>query len=158
MRLAEFYRAMAPFLVGQVSHAEAVRTLYGEPEPQSLDARRLRMYSRAYRLTSVEMLDQSHPLCRWAVLRDADEKRWGELARRFFEAYPQRDFRYLSCVDAFPAFLEQMAGGLNLPAWLPELADFEQRMRRARLALDHHGETVRISSGLSARRSGTARP
>jgi hypothetical protein len=124
MNLSDVIRNMGALLMNRVSHAEAVRTLYGVESPRaSPDARRLAIYATSFEHNSREILEMTYPLCRQSVERLRGEKEWCALSRDYFAAHPQRHFRFGRGADEFPAFLR--VARHDLPTWLWELADFE---------------------------------
>ena len=137
MRLREFFTEMAPLLVGRTTPAEAVRSLYAETDRAGRDASRLWIYARSYRMNSMTMLENRYPLCRKVVLKRAGVKVWPQLVMRYYAEHPQRHFRYARCSDAFPDFARKIAAEMELPPWLPDLADLELWSALAREAPNH---------------------
>ena len=91
MKLAEFYDRIAPFLLGEISHAEVVPALWGK-NPPKVDATRLRIYGRFCYNHRAETLDGVFSSCRLAVLAHLGESAWTQLIEDYFRAHPMHHF------------------------------------------------------------------
>jgi hypothetical protein len=136
MSLDGFFADIGPFLVGRISHREAADRLYPGREGDDQDAKRLAIYANAYRLNSVQGLELGYPLCHQALLRRGDRRGWTELALRYIACHPQRHFSSRRNALRFPEFARRLASEVDLPRWLPDLADFELTLARTRWAPD----------------------
>jgi len=125
MKLADFFATVTPFLEGRATHAEVVKSLYGEHPGSEKDAERFAIYGRFARLHRFEVVDGIFPHLRRAVVSRAGEAAWKALVAAYFQKHPMRHFELNANGAHFPAFLLGHAGEAGFPAWMPELADFE---------------------------------
>jgi hypothetical protein len=126
VKLEDFFSRIGPFLRGQASHADTVRALYGTPEGKTVqDARRLAIYGRFARLHRFEVVDSIFPHLRRAVVARGGEAAWDALTETYFQRHPMRHFELNTNAVHLPEFLQGYAEEAGLPAWMPELADFE---------------------------------
>jgi hypothetical protein len=129
MKLADFYARMAPFLLGESSHQEAVAALYGSPPPTP-DAERLAIYARFCRVHRHDVLEAVYSALHQTVQAQLGEDSWSQLVAAYFRAHPMHHFEMNHNAAAFPAFLQKLAAdadtsSLRLPDFAAELADFE---------------------------------
>ena len=134
MKLAEFFTTIEPFLLGEAAYAGTARALYGDAASvagRSLDAQRLAIYGRFCQNHREEALERVFSGCR-AVLRRRGDAVWQRVLREYFRAHPMQHFELNQNGAAFPQFLAAQLATRSpalardrLPAYLPELADFE---------------------------------
>jgi hypothetical protein len=153
VKLSDFFATVGPFLHGRASHAETVRSLYGTPEGrQAVDARRLALYGRFAKLHRFEVVDGIFPHLRGVFLERGGKAAWERLVETYFVRHPMRHFELNTNGVHLPEFLQQYAGAQGLPAWLPELADFEWWEWQALIApSDPEGSGPRISASVELR-------
>lgn len=131
MRLADFFRTIEPMLAERASASETARALYGaDPGP---NGERLAFYQRMCRWRRAETLAGIFPRVHRTI---GDEGRWRQLTTAYFAEAPWTDVKQLPSAAGFPDFLARVRDGEQLPAWLPELADFEWWVLATRVAID----------------------
>ena len=164
MKLEPFFAAIAPFLEGKETHAQAVAALYDDRHsglhandldpthssasaaPASAqaaanrlhanDIARLVLYGRFCHVHRLEALASTFAQTRAAVIRRAGEPAWEALVADYFAAHPMRHAELNENGSELPAFLARTSAGREFPSWLPELADLEWWSFRTRVALD----------------------
>ncbi len=155
MKLQDFFATVGPFLHGRASHADTVRTLYGAPQGRAeVDARRLAIYGRFARLHRFEVADSIYPHLRRAVLAHGGEAAWERLVEAHFQRHPMRHFELNTNAVHLPEFLQGYVQEEGLPAWLPELADFEWWEWRTLIAPNdapEEGSGPRLSASVELR-------
>ncbi len=129
MRLSDFYSRIAPFLLGEASHPQAVESLYGQHAP-SPDADRLAIYGRFCRLHRHETIEGVFSTLQKCLTRQLGEECWSSLIAAYFRAHPMHHFELNHNAAAFPQFLQtadlpSLLGDRQLPEFAAELADFE---------------------------------
>jgi len=129
MKLADFYARVAPFLLGESSHEEAVDQLYGGLPPVP-DADRWAIYGRFCRVHRHDVLEAVYSALHQTVQAQLGEDSWSQLVAAYFRAHPMHHFEMNHNAAAFPAFLQKLAAkadssSLRLPDFAAELADFE---------------------------------
>ena len=129
MRLDEFYGHVGPFLLGQRSHEETVRLLYGsrsELSPQQAqDAKRLEIYGQFCQIHRQESLELVFQYCHQAVEAHSGLDAWRKLVEAYFICHPMSHFELAQNGRHFPTFLAEHCEDAGLPGFLRELADFE---------------------------------
>jgi hypothetical protein len=114
MSLARFFEEIAPTLLGETPAEESAAKL-------GVDPRRLGVYEYFCRVHRFETIDGLYPHCKAAVAPAL----WPALVEDFFRRFPMRNVELNSNGERWPEFLAAELGARGLPAWLPELADFE---------------------------------
>lgn len=154
MKLQDFFSRIGPFLRGQASHADTVRTLYGAPEGKTVEAaRRLGIYGRFAKAHRFEVVDGLFPHLRRTVVARGGEAAWDTLTETYFVRHPMRHFELNANAVHLPEFLQGYAEEAGLPAWMPELADLEWWEWQALVAPgeDPEARGLRISSTVELR-------
>ena len=105
MRLSDFYSRIAPFLLGEASHPQAVESLYGQHAP-SPDADRLAIYGRFCRLHRHETIEGVFSTLQKCLTRQLGEECWSSLIAAYFRAHPMHHFELNHNAAAFPQFLQ----------------------------------------------------
>ncbi|XXF79840.1 putative DNA-binding domain-containing protein [Myxococcaceae bacterium GXIMD 01537] len=154
MKLDDFFATVGPFLRGRATHAQTARTLYGTPEGRAaVDAKRLAVYGRFARLHRFEVVDSIYPHLRRAVLARGGTEAWEAMAEEYFQRHPMLHFELNANGIHLPEFLEGYAKRKHLPAWMPQLADFEWWEWLTLIAPSEpaEGPTPRIAACVEAR-------
>lgn len=127
MRLAEFFGHVGPYLLGQRSHEEAVRRLYGSQSESvhRVDAARLEIYGRFCQVHRQEALEQHFPYCYQVVQSLRGPAAWQALVEAYFVRHPMHHFELSHNGRHFAPFLAEQPEDAGLPRFLSELADFE---------------------------------
>jgi hypothetical protein len=112
--LARFFEEIAPTLLGETPAEKSAPAL-------GVDPKRLAVYERFCRVHRFETVEGLFPHCRAAV----DAALWPTLVEDYFRRFPMRSVELNSNGEKWPEFLATEAASRALPAWLPELADFE---------------------------------
>lgn len=125
MKLSDFFATVAPFLEGRATHAEAVKALYGDRSGPEKSAERWAIYGRFAQTHRFEVLDSIYPHLRRTVTSRGGKAAWSGLVAAYFEKHPMRHFELNANGAHLSEFLKGYAEAAGLPAWTPELADFE---------------------------------
>ena len=121
MKLDEFYRRIAPFLLGETDHAAVVPALWGDKPPVP-DAARLRIYGRFCQNHRSEALDGVFGACRTAVVASLGAAAWTQLTEDYFRAHPMHHFELNRNGEHFADFLAADVTPARPPGWPPFLA------------------------------------
>ena len=144
MSLARFFEAIAPTLLGETTAEKSAPKL-------GVDPRRLAVYERFCRVHRFETIEGLYPHCKAAVA----PAKWPALVEDYFRRHPMRSVELNSSGEKWPEFLAGELGSRGLPAWLPELADFEwwewQTLIAPNEAEDPSAGPLRIAASLEIR-------
>ena len=123
--LLRLFEALKPFLLGKTTTEETVAQL------GDTDARRLALYRRFVQNHEQDVLEKIFPL----ALASTPPEQWQALQQGYFAAHPLFHYEFNANGVHFPEYLRGVAkeGELELPPWLPELADLEFADLAARL-------------------------
>lgn len=122
------HTAAAPaFQAFQHAMARHLRDPHHAPRPSGVPARRMAVYNELLFNNLCGFLDSCFPVCR----RLLGEPRWRRLNRAFYRDWPLHTPLQREIPREFTRYLARHAGP-RLPAWLPELAQYEW----AELAVD----------------------
>ena len=136
MKLAPFFEVISPFLSGHQAHGETVRALYRGDARHARDAARLRIYGDFCAIHRSDALSGVHVETHAEVLKIAGEPRWQQIVDGFFRDHPMRHAELNENAAELSGWLRAHAAALELPAWLPELAELEWWEWRTLIAPD----------------------
>ena len=128
MDLVDFYERVAPLLLGEATHADAVAALYGDSGRASKDAARLSIYQHFCRVHRFEVLDSIYLATRaWVLAHHPDgEAAWDALVEGYFRSHPMHHFELNQNGEHFAEYLTTLAStDPRVPRFLGELADLE---------------------------------
>lgn len=130
MNLADVQETMHDFVIGRVPHHQACRQLGFSAD--STEGQRLKIWRRAYAFMFDDNAKTLFPVTRKVFVSVAGEPAWSSLVERLGTESPPDDVCFASA-----GLVERLADEkLGVPAWVPELADFELAERRVFLAPD----------------------
>jgi hypothetical protein len=126
MNLTAFFAEIGPYLLGQRSHDETARRLYGDGDGAAgREAERLSIYGRFCGIHRREILESVYPYSHEATTALRGEAGWLSIVERYYVAHPMHHFEFNQNGIHFAQFVPTLVASGELPPFLSELADFE---------------------------------